>query len=385
MDTSPATPPGKTLSRAERLDWLRLIRSQRVGPVTFRQLLARFGTASAALDNLPDLARRGGGARALKITPKADAEAELAALEALGAQAVALIEPAYPANLSALEDAPPILGLLGHPHLLESPCVAMVGARNASANGRRLARQIAADLGKAGWIVASGLARGIDAAAHEGALDSGTVAVVAGGLDVIYPKENTALYDSIKAVGAVVSEMPLGTVPQARHFPRRNRLISGLALGTLVVEAAPRSGSLITARFAGEQGREVFAVPGSPLDPRARGCNHLIREGATLIEGAADIIEALSALSGQRAMERKAPEFLADTPPNLDEAGLSEARKEVEDLLGPTPVAVDELLRQCQVSPPLVSMVLLELELAGRIDRHPGNRVATIAGDPSDT
>ncbi len=383
MDSSPITPSGGTLSRAERLDWLRLIRSERVGPVTFRQLLARFGSASAALEALPGLARRGGRKGPLKICPKADAEAEMEALEALGARAVVLSEPAYPTALTAIDDAPPILGVLGHGHILERKCVAMVGARNASANGRRLARQIAAELGQAGWLVASGLARGIDAAAHEGALDSGTVAVVAGGLDVIYPKENAALYDAIKAVGAIVSEMPLGTVPQARHFPRRNRLISGLSLGTVVVEAAPRSGSLITARFAGEQGREVFAVPGSPLDPRARGCNHLIREGATLIESAADIIEALSALGGPHAMERKAPEFLSGAANSLDDADLSLARREIEDLLGPTPVAVDELLRQCQVSPPLVSMVLLELELAGRIDRHPGNRVATIAGGPS--
>ncbi len=385
MDRSPNARAGGAPCRAERLDWLRLIRSERVGPITFRQLLTRFGSASAALEALPDLARRGGRSGALKICPKADAEAEMEALEALGARAVVLTEPAYPAALTAIDDAPPVLGVLGHGHILERNCVAMVGARNASANGRRLARQIAADLGRAGWIVASGMARGIDAAAHEGALDSGTVSVVAGGLDVIYPKENTALYDSIKAVGAIVSEMPLGTVPQARHFPRRNRLISGLSLGTVVVEAAPRSGSLITARFAGEQGREVFAVPGSPLDPRARGCNHLIREGATLIEGAADIIEALSVLGGLRAMERKAPEFLAGAADPLDETDLSSVRRTLEELLGPTPVAVDELLRQCQVSPPLVSMVLLELELAGRIDRHPGNRVATIAGGPSGT
>ncbi len=376
MDASPKTAP----SRAERLDWLRLIRSERVGPVTFRQLLARFGSASAALEALPELARRGGRMRALKITPKDVAEAEMAALEALGARAVILSEPAYPAALTAIDDAPPVLGVLGHGHILERRCVALVGARNASANGRRLASRIAADLGAAGWVVASGMARGIDAAAHEGALEGGTVAAVAGGLDVIYPRENAALYDSIKAAGAIVSEMPLGTVPQARHFPRRNRLISGLSLGTVVVEAAPRSGSLITARFAGEQGREVFAVPGSPLDPRARGCNHLIREGATLIENAADIIEALSALGGTRVMERKAPEFLTGAPLPLDESDLSLARREVEELLGPAPLAVDELLRQCQVSAPLVSMVLLELELAGRIDRHPGNRVAIAAG-----
>ena len=383
MDIPPQAAAQAAQSDKERLNWLRLIRSERVGPVTFRQLLARFGSATAALEALPDLARRGGGRRSIKLYPRAEAERELDALAAMGARTLALNEPDYPAALAALDDAPPLLGVLGQPHLLEKPCVAMVGARNASANGRRLARQIAAELGQAGWLVASGLARGIDAAAHEGALESGTLAVVAGGLDVIYPEENTALYGSIKAHGLIVSEMPPGTVPQARHFPRRNRLISGLSLGTVVVEAAPRSGSLITARLAGEQGREVMAVPGSPLDPRARGCNHLIREGATLVESAADILEALKALGGTRTVERKASEFQEDTPASLDETVVSSARREVHELLGPTPVAVDELLRQCQVSPALVHVVLLELELAGRLERYPGNRVAMIAGDPS--
>ena len=372
---------GRPLSRAERIDWLRLIRSERVGPVTFRQLLARYGSAGAALEALPGLARRGGGR--LAVCARAAAERELEALEALGARALALIEPDYPARLAALEDAPPLLGLLGHAHLLARPSVAMVGARNASANGRRLARRLAEALAGEGWVVVSGLARGIDAAAHEGALEGGTLGVVAGGLDVVYPEENAALYEAIGARGAILSEMPPGTVPQARHFPRRNRLISGLALGTVVVEAAPRSGSLITARLAAEQGREVMAVPGSPLDPRSRGCNHLIREGATLVETAADVLEALSRQTGTLAQEPQAPEFAAGMAAELDESELAGVRRSLEELLGPAPVAVDELLRQCQVSPALVHTGLLEMELAGRIDRLPGNRVATIAGDPS--
>lgn len=372
----------RALSDAERLDWLRLIRSERIGPVTFRQLLARFGSARTALDALPDLARRGGASGGLKICSKAEAERELVALQDMGARLLGLWEPDYPELLARLEDAPPMLCLRGHSLIWSKPCVAMVGARNASANGRRLAQQIARDLAAENWIVVSGLARGIDAAAHEGALDGGTVAVMAGGVDVIYPEENAKLYSAIQACGAIVSEMPLGTVPQARHFPRRNRLISGLSLGTVVVEAAPRSGSLITARFAGEQGREVMAVPGSPLDPRARGCNQLIREGATLVESAADIAEALSRQTPGLMQEPKGPEFQGSSSVSLEESQLAAARRELVDLLGPTPVAVDELLRQCQVSPALVHMVLLELELAGQIDRHPGNRVAMIAGAP---
>ena len=386
MDTPSHANSGIPLSDAERLDCLRLIRSERVGPVTYRQLVARFGGATAALKVLPDLARRGGTRGGFRLYSKEAAERELEAAQAMGARLLAFGEPAYPLLLAACEDAPPILFLLGDQDLLARPCAALVGARNASANGRRLARQIAADLSTVGWVVVSGMARGIDAAAHEGALgdtpEGGTVAVVAGGLDVIYPEENTGLYGAIRERGAILSEMPPGTVPQARHFPRRNRLISGLSLGTVVIEAAPRSGSLITARFAGEQGREVMAVPGSPLDPRARGCNHLIREGATLVESAADIIEALSRQTPALRQVPETPDFLAESAESLDETALDKAHRELAELLGPTPVAVDELLRQCQVSPALVHMVLLEMELAGRIDRHPGNRVTMIAGAP---
>jgi len=369
------------LDRAERAAWLRLIRSENVGPITFRQLLRRYGTASAALNALPELARRGGRRRPVVIPSADEVAAELEAVESLGAQAIALCEPDYPPNLRAVEDAPPLLLCIGHVHLLQKAAVAIVGARNASANGRRLAERIAAELASHGLVVVSGLARGIDAAAHGGALDGGTVAVMAGGIDVVYPEENTGLYREINQRGAIVGEMPPGTVPQARHFPRRNRLISGLALGTLVVEAAPRSGSLITARLALEQGREVMAVPGSPLDPRARGCNDLLRQGATLVESAADVIEAISGSLRSLVKEPEGADFPGAAPLAPVDEELEAVRESIVELLGPTPVAVDEVIRRCQVSAPLVQTVLLELELAGRAERHPGGRVALIA-DP---
>ncbi|MDH3232966.1 MAG: DNA-processing protein DprA [Alphaproteobacteria bacterium] len=365
------------LNRSEQADWLRLIRSENVGPITFFHLLQYYGSAGAALDALPALANRG-GRRKIKICPTDVAERELARIEEIGATLIAHGEPAYPRALGAIEDAPPLIARLGDGKILERPVVAIVGARNASANGRRLASKLAGDLGKAGVTVVSGLARGIDTAAHTGALDSGTAAVVAGGIDVVYPKENQSLYEDIVARGVVLAESPPGIEPVARHFPRRNRLISGLSLGVVVVEAAPRSGSLITARMALEQGREVFAVPGSPLDPRARGTNNLIRQGATLTETAEDILQTISTQMTRPLAEPVGPTFdtLSDGPPSPD--GLDAARKNIIELLSPTPAAVDELIRECQVSAALVAVVLLELELAGRIERHPGGRVSLI-------
>ncbi|MDH3790533.1 MAG: DNA-processing protein DprA, partial [Rhodospirillales bacterium] len=281
--------------------------------------------------------------------------------------------------LAALEHAPPVVSVLGRTEMLQQRAVAVVGARNASANGRRLARDIAQGLGQAGFLVASGLARGIDTAAHRGALETGTAAVVAGGLDVIYPPENEALHGEIAERGVLLSEMPPGTVPQARHFPRRNRLISGMSLGVLVVEAAPRSGSLITARLALDQGREVFAVPGSPLDPRARGCNDLLRQGAGLVESADDVVQALDGMIKPLEAAPKPSEFLAEMAPAASETEVSSGRRSIEELLSPAPVAVDELVRQCHLSPAVVNTVLLELELAGRAERHPGNRFSSIA------
>jgi DNA processing protein len=370
--------PRRELTSAERLDWLRLIRSENVGPVTFRHLLRRFGSAAAAVAALPDLARRGGRAQPLRVHPRAAAEREMAELERLGGRLIGFLEPDYPAALAAVDDAPPLLALLGQGQILARPAVAIVGARNASANGRLIAGRIAREVGAAGYCIASGLARGIDSAAHEAALESGTVAVVAGGIDVIYPPENEALYAAIAERGAVIAEMPVGTVPQARHFPRRNRLISGLSLGVVVVEAALRSGSLITARFALEQGREVFAVPGSPLDPRSAGANGLIREGALLIESAADILAALSAMKPPLST-RKELGFASAGPADAAERELVAVRPLLLDLLSPEPVAVDELLRACPFSPAAVHTALLELELAGRLARHPGNRVSLLA------
>ena len=345
-------------------------------------MLRRFGSARAALEVLPRLARRGERSKTVTAPTRAEAEAELAALGRAGAWLVCWGEPGYPSALSAIEDAPPILTVLGRAETLQWPMIAMVGARNASANGRRLARDLAAELGQGGVVVVSGLARGIDAAAHLGALATGSIAVVAGGVDVVYPAENRGLYEALADRGAVVAELPLGTEPQARHFPRRNRIISGMALGVVVVEAAARSGSLITARFALEQGREVFAVPGSPLDPRSRGCNDLLRQGATLTESAADVLSQLGTqLRGAEPLHPVPSVALAAAPPSPapaaaiplgDDAGL----ELVLERLGPTPVAVDELVRQCQMSAAAVATLLLELELAGQVERHPGNLVS---------
>jgi DNA processing protein len=320
-----------------------------------------------------------------------DAEAALVAIERIGARLLCWGEPLYPAALAAVEDAPPVLTMLGRPEMILAPMVAVVGARNASANGRRLARELAAGLGESGIVVVSGLARGIDAAAHLGALATGSVAIVAGGADIVYPEENRGLYDALARDGAILAELPLGTEPQARHFPRRNRIISGVALGVVVVEAAAKSGSLITARFALEQGREVFAVPGSPLDPRSRGTNDLLRSGATLTETAADVVAQLGPLlqgrppahviaremaPGQPGLKlREAPPRM-ELPGSLAPVGEDDALELIVEKLSPTPVAVDELVRQCQLSAAAVATLLLELELAGRVERHPGNLVS---------
>ena len=367
---------------AERCDWLRLIRSANVGPIGFLQLLARFGSAARALERLPDLAARG-GRRQPRICSRGEAERELAAVRAFGADWLALGEPAYPAALAATADPPPLIAVKGDRDLLGRPILAIVGARNASASGRRFSRDIAHELGAAGYVIASGLARGIDAAAHAGALAHGTVGVAAGGIDIAYPPQHAELQAEIGERGALVGEVRLGTRPQARHFPRRNRLVSGLARGVLVVEAALKSGSLITARYAGEQGREVLAVPGSPRDPRARGCNDLIRNGAVLVESADDVLRAL-AFGAREAPEPAAPAPAFEPAANEEpEAGDSvRAHDAVRELLSPTPVEIDELVRQSQLTPSVVLTILLELELAGRLARHPGNRVSLPASSP---
>ncbi|WP_203308575.1 DNA-processing protein DprA [Sphingomonas beigongshangi] len=349
---------------------LRLIRTPGVGPVTYRQLLARFGSAGAAIEALPTLARRGGG-RPPAVPDERAALREIAAVDALGARHVFLDAPDYPPLLAAIDTAPPAVIVRGDLALANAaPCVALVGARNASAAACRFARGLAHDLAEAGVVVVSGLARGIDTAAHAGALPR-TIGVIASGIDIAFPPENAALQEQVACVGLIVAEQPPGTQPLARHFPSRNRIIAGLASGTVVVEAAPRSGSLITARLATEAGREVMAVPGSPLDPRAQGCNLLIREGATLIQNAADVLEQIRPIDPRGVRAPATPFGMA---PARDASDRD--RGAVVGLLGPVPVTIDELVRQSGLAPAVVLTVLLELEMAGRLERHAGGRVS---------
>jgi DNA processing protein len=366
---------GVRLTDEQRLDWLRLIRSENVGPRTFRALVNHYGGARAALAALPDLARRGGAAGGARVYPRADAEREIKSARALGVSLVALGEPDYPLRLQMIDDAPPLLAVRGKLSVLTQSMVAIVGARNASAAGVKFAERLARDLGEAGFAVASGLARGIDAAAHRASLSTGTIAVLAGGHDRIYPPEHGDLAESILAEGAVVSEMPLGWEPRGRDFPRRNRLISGLALGVVVIEAARRSGSLITARLALEQSREVFAVPGSPLDPRCEGSNGLLKQGATVVTEAADVVAVLRPILGTPfELPVEEPELTSPSPHSVE----PDERSRIVALLGPTPVVLDDLVRFSGSSPAIVRTVLLELEIAGRLERQGGGLVSLI-------
>ncbi len=367
--------PAFSLTDEQRIDWLRLIRSQNVGPRTFRALVNHCGSARAALDRLPELARRGGAAGAPRICPRGDAEREIKAAAAMGVSLVALGEPAYPMRLQMIDDAPPLLAVRGQLSALALSMVAIVGARNASAAGVKFAERMARELGEAGFGIASGLARGIDAGAHRASLTTGTVAVLAGGHDHIYPPEHTGLAEAILAKGALISEMPLGWEPRARDFPRRNRLISGLSAGVVVIEAARRSGSLITARMALEQGREVFAVPGSPLDPRCEGSNGLLKQGATLVTEVADVTTVLQPILGHPVV-LSAEEPERSSPDQTEPA--SEDRKRIVSLLGPTAVSLDDLVRLSGCTPAAVRTVLLELELAGRLERHGGGLVSLL-------
>jgi DNA processing protein len=356
-----------------RADKLQLLRTPQVGPITYRQLIARFGTARAALDALPMLAARG-GRRDFRPAEPARVRGELDRIAALGAQPLFVDEPDYPRLLGATESAPPMLIVRGHLSLLLRSTVAIVGARNASAAACRFARGLAQQLASEGATVVSGLARGIDTAAHVGSLSEGTVAVIASGIDIAYPPENAALQERIATEGLLIAEQPPGTEPLARHFPSRNRIIAGLALGTVVVEAAPKSGSLITARIAAELGREVMAVPGSPLDPRAQGCNQLIREGAILVQNAADVLEQIRPIDA-RAVAQPVDRY----DPGAGEDASDADRARVSDLLGHTPVLVDEVVRQSGLPSAVVQTALLELELAGRLERHAGGRVSLTA------
>ncbi|MEG9883457.1 MAG: DNA-processing protein DprA [Hyphomicrobiales bacterium] len=377
--------PRRLLSDRQRRDWLRLIKSENVGPMVFRTLLNRFGSASAALEALPELSARGGLKRAIRLCPISEAEHDLEAAERIGAKFRALGEYDYPPLLKQVEDAPPLICVKGNTELFGQPTIAVVGSRNASAIGRKMTRQLCIELGRQGFVVVSGLARGIDTAAHEAALDTGTIAVTAGGVDVIYPPENAELHEKIAERGAVISEMVPGLRPQAKHFPRRNRLISGMCYGSIVIEAARRSGSLITARFALEQGREVFAVPGSPLDPRSAGTNALIRDGATLVTKAADIIEVLASMIANPAAP---PDFSHFKDGEQDETTPREplegaiptltTRERVASLLSHAPTEIDDIIRESDIDVGVIHMVLLELELAGRLARLDARRVTLL-------
>jgi DNA processing protein len=364
-----------SLSDEERLDWLRLIRSDNVGPHTFHLLVKRYGSVRTALEALPELARRGGALRRAHVYSRTQAERELARMNAMSIALLAVREPHYPARLQTIEDAPPLLAVRGNLDVLRTPTLAIVGARNASAAGMRFAERLARELAEAGFAIVSGLARGIDAAAHRATVSSGTIAVLAGGHGEIYPPEHTELAEAICSRGALVSEMAFSWQPRARDFPRRNRLISGMAAGVVIIEAAKRSGSLITARFALEQGREVFAVPGSPVDPRAEGCNDLIKEGATLVTRAEDVISVLHPMVQRTAnAPEPGPEALSGDTADPD----SEERTRILNLLGPTPVLIDDVIRLSRSSPAAVRTAVLELELAGRIERHGNGLIALV-------
>jgi len=382
-----ANKPELRLTDQQRFDWLRLVRSENVGPRTFRALITNCGGARAALNALPDLARRGGAGRPIRVASNEEIEKELIAARKLGVRFVALGEPDYPPALQEIYSAPPILALRGRAEALRKAAVAIVGSRNASAAGLTFADRLARGLGHAGYVIVSGLARGIDQRAHLASLETCAVGVLAGGHAKPYPSDAVPLMERMVESGALVSEMPIEWEPRGRDFPRRNRIVSGLALGIVVVEAARGSGSLITARFALEQNRQVFAVPGSPLDERCRGGNQLIRQGAILVESAADVNEQLSGFGPPPGpFEAPTPILHVEGPEEsntLEELPVS-AISEVERRLGPSPVPVDELGRQCQLSPPFLRMTLLELELAGRLQWHPGNRVSLLASAGGD-
>ncbi|MER2534550.1 MAG: DNA-processing protein DprA [Rhizobiaceae bacterium] len=380
MSGAPAAP---RLSDRQRASWLRLIRTPNVGPATFRDLINRFGSAENALEMLPELALSGGRQQPPRIPTAGEAEAEMDAAARCGARFTAIGEPDYPPLLRRMEQPPPLLAIKGGGEVFSLAAVAVVGARNASLAGIKMARMLAGDLGQAGYAVVSGLARGIDTAAHAASLATGTVGVLAGGLDRPYPPENVALAGEIAARGgALVSEMPFGWEPRAQDFPRRNRLIAGMSLGLVVVEAAKRSGSLISARLAGEMGRLVFAVPGSPLDPRAAGTNGLLKDGAILVTETADVIEALAPLSGKKALTD--PYRLEEPPPDFSSAppARESDRDRVIQALGPAPAEIDELIRHTGLHPAQIFMILLELDLAGRLERHSGGAVSLAMVDP---
>ncbi len=359
----------------EKIAIIRLIRTQNIGPVTLTMLLRRYKTSLAVLDQLPEISKR--SRIKLNITSQAEAEDEMAAAEKIGAQVIVRGEDTYPNSLAMFDDAPGCLTCLGHLHLLQKPALSVVGSRNASLNALNLTKLLCGEVGKAGYVIVSGMARGIDAAAHEGSIASGSIAVLAGGVDQVYPRENARIYESLKDQGILISEMPTGLQPFAKHFPIRNRIIASLGLGLLVVEAGLKSGSLITAREAADRGRDVMAIPGSPLDPRSKGCNNLLRDGAVLVQDSQDILEHINGKEWNTT-PLPLPLFDEEKPadPNRDE--VEKAKQELLNLLSFDASSVDELIKQCHFSIPVISMALFEMELAGDIIRHYGNRVSLL-------
>ena len=374
----------RELNRDERHAWLRLSRSENVGPRTFLDILNHFPSAADALNALPELVKRTMPGRKIRICTKHAAGREQDRIEKLGARLIALCEPDYPFRLRHIASPPPLICVKGDITLAEQPTIAFVGARNASAAGIRIARELTHEVARTGVTVVSGLARGIDTAAHDASLECATIAAVAGGIDIVYPPENAALQARIGEQGAVVSEMPPGVRPKARHFPRRNRLISGLSNGVVVIEAAERSGSLITARFAGEQGRDVFAVPGSPLDPRSAGSNRLIREGAELVSCARHILDALAPVMSHPDRMPLVPingsvaQVDVDTHRTTSLDVDEKDRNCILSLLGPTPMPLDTIIQESDIEPGIVHLVLLELDLAGRLQRHGMSSVSVL-------
>lgn len=370
----------RLLSSKERLDWLRLYRSENIGPKTFFDLIAIYRSAGVALERIQEMSLKGGRKKPIALCSAKAAAEEMAAHEKMGAVLLAHCEPEFPKLLREIKDCPPIISVLGNRSLMERQTIAIVGARNASANGCHFAHMLARELGTSNVVCVSGLARGIDTAVHKGSLATGTIAVIGGGINTVYPKENAALQQAITEQGLVIAESPFGAQPVSQSFPRRNRIISGLSYGTVVVEAAYNSGSLITARMAADQGRDVYAVPGSPLDPRCRGTNDLIRQGATLTESAKDILGHTNFVRDVAPFNLNEPESnnYGGATVKMDEMLLNNIRPRVHEKLSATPVPIDEIISQLGISPSLVLTVLLELELAGRLERHAGNCVALL-------
>ena len=362
------------LTKQEKLDWLRLYRSENVGAITFHRLLKVYGTVQRAIEAVPHLSQRGG--RKIKIFPKDIAEKELDRLEKYGAELICLCEDVFPPLLKNIDSAPPILTAKGDLSFLKKDAIALVGARNASINGKNFAGQIAKELGEAGYITVSGLARGVDTKVHEYSLNTGTIGVIANGIDVVYPHENSGLYKQVSENGALLTEYPFSSRPQARQFPARNRIISGIAKGVVVIEAGRKSGSLITARYALEQGRDVFAVPGSPLDTRNHGSNKLIQDGACLIQKTEDILREINSTSFKLEENKNSPLKSPNSFRPCDEVILEEARKEIVQLLGVTPTSVDEIVRETSFPINVILTILIELELVGRIEHFSGNKIA---------